>query len=473
MKNYSIYFLLSFLSLTEISFSQGTAALTNKIWFQTIVNNAIAKKSSDNNFHNAPAGYALYYTNVDSLNVPYLVYVPKNYDSSKPNSLIVFLHGGIVSIDSFQYNNASFISGEPVFSIAEKYNQIVLYPFGKKNFGWVKQNAAFENIITEIKAVEQRYDIDKDNIFLGGISNGGSAAFWFITYHPQIFKAFYAFSALPKLYHAEINFKNITVNKPLYSINAKDDEGYAFTKVASVYNKAEAPGWYFDSVETGNHGFIYEDSGLVVMNNLFNNLDIFRLSQKRIYDSLRQVFSQVDEEDQKYRNDMDDVRKKYGGGSVEMKNLFKEMKIADSLNLIVVEKIINKYGWLGADKIGRFANNVLFMVIQHSDFKTQEQYLPVMQEAVKNNNAEAQDLALLEDRVALKQGKKQIYGSQISWNLKTNTYIIYPIIDPDNLDRRRAAVGLSPYSDYLKVVNITWNLEQYKKDLPEIERQFR
>ncbi len=475
MKNFSKYCLLSFLLLAKTSFSQDTAKSRNTIWLQTIVNNAIAEKSSDNNFHDAPAGYAIYYTKVDSLDVPYVVYVPKNYDSSKPTSLVVFLHGGVVSIDSFQYNNALFISGEPVFSIANKYNEIVLYPFGKKDFGWVKQKASFENIITEIKLVELTYNIDKDNIFLGGMSNGGSAAFWFITNHPEIFKAFYAFSALPKLYHEEINFRNITLNKPLYSINAKDDEGYSFPKVKSVYNlhEAEAPGWHFDSVETGNHGFIYDDSGLVVMNNLFNNLDIFRLSQKRIYDSLRQVFSQVDEEDQKYRNEMDDMRKKYGGGSVEMKNLFKEMKIADSLNLIVAEKIINKYGWLGANKIGRYANNVLFMVIQHSDLKTQEQYLPVMQDAVKNDNAEARDLALLEDRVALKQGRKQIYGSQISWHLKTNTYIIYPIIDPDNLDRRRASVGLSPYADYLKVVNLTWNLEQYKKDLPEIERQFK
>ncbi len=36
-----------------------------------------------------------------------------------------------------------------------------------------------------------------------------------------------------------------------------------------------------------------------------------------------------------------------------------------------------------------------------------------MRKAVKNKKASASSLALLEDRVTLKQYKKQIYGSQI------------------------------------------------------------
>lgn len=196
-------------------------------------------------------------------------------------------------------------------------------------------------------------------------------------------------------------------------------------------------------------------------------------NKKILYDSVKQVLIQVDVDDQKYRNEMDQVQEKYGGNSKEMKDLFKNMGIADSLNLIIVEKIIDKYGWLGADEIGNQANTALFMVIQHNNLKTQEKYLPVIREAVRNGKAKASDLALLEDRVALQEGRSQIYGSQLSWDLKTNTYIILPIVDPDNLDKRRAAVGLIAYADYLKGLNIMWNLEQYKKELPEIERQFK
>lgn len=467
--------LLLFLLITKVSFSQDTLNLTNQIWLQTIEKNAIAKYPFQENFHGAPHGFALYFSKVDSLNVPYLVYVPKNYDSSKPHSLIVFLHGG-VSIDSFQYKNASFASGEPLFSIVDKYNDIVLYPFGRKDFGWVKQQAAFENIIVEISQVEQTYHINKDNVFLGGISDGGSAAFWFITHDPQVFTAFYAFSPMPKLYHSEINFKNIKATKPFYSVNAKDDEVYSFSKVKSIYDqhKSEAPGWQFDSVETGNHGFIYGDSGLVIINTLFDKLNVTAMNQKKVYDSIRQILLLVDVDEQKYRNQMDDVREKYGGGSKEMKNLFKNMDLTDSANLVIIIDIMSKYGWLGAKEIGDDANSVLFMVIQHSDLKTQEKYLPLLCQAIKEGNAKARELALLEDRVALKEGKMQIYGSQLSWNLKTNTYIIWPITDPDNLDKRRAAVGLDSYANYLKEeTGIIWNLEQYKNELPEIEKQFK
>ena len=459
--------------LSKISFSQDTSISANQIWLHKIEKNAISNYPFQENFHSAPHGFALYFSKVDSLNVPYLVYVPKNYDSSKPHPLIVFLHGG-VSIDSFQYKNASFASWEPIFTIADKNNDIVLYPFARKDFGWVKQQAAFENIILEISQVEQTYNINKGNVFLGGMSDGGSATFWFITHYPQIFTAFYAFSPIPKLYHSEINFKNITENTPLYSINAKDDEIYPFSKVKSIYeqHKKEAPGWHFDSLETGDHGFIYGDSGLVIIATLFDKINVTAMNQEKVYDSIRQVLLTVDISDQKYRNQMDYVRKKYGGGTKEMKSLFKNMAINDSANLVIIVDIISKYGWLGAKEIGDDANSALFMVIQHNDLKTQEKYLPVLRQAVKEGNAKATELALLEDRVALKEGKRQIYGSQLSWNLKTNTYIILPMIDPDKIDERRKAVGLSSYADYLKGFDITWNLEQYKKELPEIEKQF-
>jgi hypothetical protein len=141
----------------------------------------------------------------------------------------------------------------------------------------------------------------------------------------------------------------------------------------------------------------------------------------------------------------------------------------DSINLGKVTEILDKYGWVGVDKVGGQANQTLFLVIQHSDLKTQQKYLPMMREAVKNNNASSSSLALLEDRVALGEGKKQIYGSQIGYDNETNTEYVLPLEDPDNVDKRRATVGLGPLADYVKRWNIIWNIEEYKKQLPEIE----
>lgn len=148
----------------------------------------------------------------------------------------------------------------------------------------------------------------------------------------------------------------------------------------------------------------------------------------------------------------------------------KIMNKKDSVNLIKVIKILDEKGWVGKDVVGAQANQTLFLVIQHSDLQYQQKYLPMMRDAVKKGNAKASSLALLEDRVALREGKKQIYGSQVSYHPTTKIPFVSPLEDPENVDKRRASVGLATMSDYLKNWNATWDVEAYKKELPEIEK---
>jgi hypothetical protein len=174
-------------------------------------------------------------------------------------------------------------------------------------------------------------------------------------------------------------------------------------------------------------------------------------------------------DDQKYRIQMDTIITKYGWESPQMQAHIELMKRIDSINLVKVKNIIDRYGWLGSDVVGGTGNLTLFLVIQHADLTTQEKYLPVMREAVKKGNARAENLALLEDRVALRRGKRQTYGSQVDLDKETNLYYVLPLNDPDNVDVRRASVGLGPLAEYVKQWQIRWDVDQYKKDLPKIE----
>jgi hypothetical protein len=177
--------------------------------------------------------------------------------------------------------------------------------------------------------------------------------------------------------------------------------------------------------------------------------------------------------DQKYRLQIDSVGNEYGWESTELESFTKvidiKIKEIDSVNLIKVEEIIDKYGWLGSDIIGDQGNITLWLVIQHSDLAVQEKYLPIMREAAKNGKAPSSHLAYLEDRVAIRRGKKQIYGSQIGGDLEKHISYVLPLEDPDNVDLRRAEAGLSPLAEYLLQYGIKWDVEQYKKDLPRIE----
>jgi hypothetical protein len=157
----------------------------------------------------------------------------------------------------------------------------------------------------------------------------------------------------------------------------------------------------------------------------------------------------------------------------QVDSIGKVLQYKDSVNLIKVMKILDERGWIGADLVGSEGNQTLFLVIQHADLKYQQKYLPMMREAAKKGNAKPSHLAYLEDRVALRNGGKQIYGSQIFTNPLTKKNFIAPLEDPDNVDKRRAEVGLGPLADSALKSDIVWNVEEYKKELPELEQIIR
>lgn len=138
----------------------------------------------------------------------------------------------------------------------------------------------------------------------------------------------------------------------------------------------------------------------------------------------------------------------------------------DKKNLEKANNIIEKYGWLGPQDVGFYGSQALFLVIQHADLATQKKYYPIIKNAEKEGKILSSNVAILEDRIAMREGQKQIYGSQGFKDKVTGTNYIYPIENPDELDKRRKSMGLNPMIEY----NKNWNLEQYKKDLPKIEQ---
>lgn len=232
-------------------------------WNKTITENSIAPGFKGQ----VPAGFALYYSESEGVKVPYLVYVPSDYRNGSSVKAIVYLHGGVVNAEEFQYLQPETAT-EPIFKYAERNGLIVIYPFGKKDFGWVNQPAAFENILDITKQVEKRYSIKE--VYLGGMSNGGSAAFWFASQKRTPYKGFFAVSANPELATGPVAFNNI--NKPFYSLNAEDDEAFAYANVHNIYDAQKNKNWHFESVPQGGHGFIYGQNGEKLLADLLNKL---------------------------------------------------------------------------------------------------------------------------------------------------------------------------------------------------------
>jgi len=229
--------------------------------------------------------------------------------------------------------------------------------------------------------------------------------------------------------------------------------------------------WLNLSIENGwaNIEHMKKDSDLISLHGQQKWHELLASLQKKIdflernYDkALQKELLAILEEDQKYRGQLNLLHKEFGRNSKEVQDFWQVINQKDAENLQKVKQIIKQYGWVGADKVGAKASEALFLVVQHADLATQQTYLPVMRVAVQEKKAQPDSLALLEDRVAMRSGKKQIYGSQINVD-KAGVARIFPIEDPENVDQRRASMGLSPLADYVKYWNIVWDIEAHKK----------
>jgi hypothetical protein len=126
---------------------------------------------------------------------------------------------------------------------------------------------------------------------------------------------------------------------------------------------------------------------------------------------------------------------------------------ADRKNLAYLDSIVGIYGWLGMYKVGEEGSDAMWKVIQHASLDIQERYLPMIRESVENGSTSRANLAFLEDRIRLYQGKYQIYGTQVVKD-DDGIYKVFPIENPDSVDSRRAELGFEPLVEYLDFFDI-------------------
>ncbi len=161
--------------------------------------------------------------------------------------------------------------------------------------------------------------------------------------------------------------------------------------------------------------------------------------------------------DQKIRQEYYFAMQKGGNNKVELDSIGRFMGELNNKNSHIVDSLLSIRGWLGYDEVGEEASTAIFLILQHSDIKMIEKYLPAFREAVKVGNSNGEHLAYVEDRYALWSGKKQIYGTQASWDERKQTSVIKlsGIEDSKHVNDRRKAVGLKTLEEYAKSMNYT------------------
>jgi hypothetical protein len=157
--------------------------------------------------------------------------------------------------------------------------------------------------------------------------------------------------------------------------------------------------------------------------------------------------------DQGQRAKLQSLAQGGNAGSAEFIELVKQQQAIDTRNVQRFKELVAKYGWPKKSIVGEKASVAAFLVVQHADASTQKEYLPLLRESVAAGEARPEDLALLEDRVLMGEGRKQRYGSQLQPS-DSGGWEFYPIEDEQHVDERRRAVGLPPLAEYAKQMGV-------------------
>jgi hypothetical protein len=129
-------------------------------------------------------------------------------------------------------------------------------------------------------------------------------------------------------------------------------------------------------------------------------------------------------------------------------------------NLITVVSLIEKCGMPTLAEVTENQMSAIWLVLQHSENQYRKQYLPSLIEAAEKGDLRKSQIALMKDRILMKEGSPQIFGSQVIKNNETGKWELYSLAEPEYVDRRRKEVGLGPLEEYLKRWDIKFDVNQ-------------
>jgi len=127
--------------------------------------------------------------------------------------------------------------------------------------------------------------------------------------------------------------------------------------------------------------------------------------------------------------------------------IWAEIRPIDEANLKALLAMLPAEGWFTISRYGQAGSAAAFLIVQHSDISQWSRFVPVLEKLAARGEVRGGDYALMYDRLALNEGRPQRYGSQMT--CKAGKYVPDRLEDPDHLDERRIAIGMSPYKNYL------------------------
>ena len=169
--------------------------------------------------------------------------------------------------------------------------------------------------------------------------------------------------------------------------------------------------------------------------------DSFEVRQKHCnYDlTLKNELERVLERDQYDRMLWSQAAQLTPHDSLRIEQLAQRAMHTDADNLQRVMKVIGEQGFPRQTQVGTMAVQAMWLVFQHADLDHQKRFLPQWEEAVRRGDIDAAFLATLKDRIDVREGRPQRYGTQLDANGR-----VCPLLDASQVNLWRQEVGLPP-----------------------------
>lgn len=139
----------------------------------------------------------------------------------------------------------------------------------------------------------------------------------------------------------------------------------------------------------------------------------------------------------------------FHAGAAAMPSIRAETDALFRRNADWLKAVLARIGWFDIGRYGAEASQAAWLIVQHADFDPdwQEQMLAALGPRVARGDMQPNYYAYLADRIAVNRHRPQTYGTQ-GHCVAPGDWQPFDLVDPANLDARRAAAGLTPIAEY-------------------------
>jgi predicted esterase len=173
----------------------------------------------------------------------YVFLVPEDYDPAKRYRVSFYLHGGVNRAEPWQ-------KGDPWWRRFDRSfgsEQISVFPSSYRGALWW-QSSQIENLEAILDRIKREYNVDENRVYLFGVSDGGTGAYYHAAKAPTPWAAILPFIGHPGVLEnpatgvdGELFAENLS-NRAFFVVNGEKDELYPVARVKPYLESFERAG---------------------------------------------------------------------------------------------------------------------------------------------------------------------------------------------------------------------------------------